>query len=71
MEAVSASKTHLPVHVVPPSQKTVTFHHRCKNLKIYIKLHQKKDHQIHVKETPGLDILNHTTEASTAATSET
>jgi hypothetical protein len=42
MEAVSTSKSHLPVHMVSPSQKTVTFHHCCENFKIYIKLHTLK-----------------------------
>jgi hypothetical protein len=71
MEAISASKSHLPVHTVSSSQKAVTLYHCCENLKTYIKLYKKKVHQIYVKATLQLDILNATTEACAAATSET
>ena len=37
----------------------------------WLKITHKKEHQIHGKETWRLDILNHTTEISAAATSET
>jgi len=37
----------------------------------WLKITHKKEHKIHVKETLRLDILNHTTEASAAATSDT
>jgi hypothetical protein len=46
-------------------------HHCCENLKIDLKLHSKKNIKFMSKKPLRLDILNHTTEACAAATSET